>query len=87
MLLGPIQRYYRAAPPRTQRLVILANQVFALTLLAFYVWLVSTVGTAIESPSDWVPWLLVMAVPVAIFGMGIVAWRRVDEDSGSGTAG
>lgn len=86
-LLRPIQRYYRTASPREQRLVIVANQVFALAVLALYLWLVSNPRTAPGTPGAWVPWLLVMAVPVAIFGMGIVAWRRIDESTGSGTAG
>lgn len=79
-LLGPILRYYRAAPPQQQKMLILVNQVLAAAILAFYVWLVPDLSGG-TGAVDWVPWMLVLAVPVVIFMVGIVAWRRVGENS------
>lgn len=79
---GPLQRYYRTSPPRRKRWLILAHQAVLLAVLAFYLWIaredLQTGGVGTTAI-----WLLIMALPLALFGMGIAAWRRIDDPSGT----
>lgn len=78
-LLQPILRYYRAAPPRRQRLLIIANQAFALAGLAFYLWMIRELWTGTEPWTAWIPWVVVLAVPAALLATGFIAWHRIDD--------
>lgn len=84
-LLRPIQSYYKTAPPRQQKLLIIANQVLAVAVLAFYLWLLQDPSVRPDSITGYVGWVLVMAVPVALFVMGILTWRRAGDNSSSST--
>lgn len=80
-LVGPVRRYYRTGSVGRKRLLIASNQLVTVLLLALLARTALRLGGADAPPAAWLPWLPVVALPVALFAWGFVLWRRVEAEA------